>query len=335
MSDHLLDDTLLAALAKARPARDAVNQSAEATRGALLLARIVTAQESVHIGPTARFDRRPRVGVWTRVAGAEPDTRPRHRSWPRWAAASVAVSLVAAGATVGLTRVGSAPDSRRPGTVLTAAEVNQMSSASKASLGSSGKAHGTVSEGGPTHTIDVTFSGQNYNVTAGWPGMTVTFRVVDGILYWEQTGSSGWTRYIGSPPSWWYDANSVPDPRTFLGALSPAARYQVVGAEGHGGAELTHLRALDPGRVPLLALFGEAGGGPPGSRVTALDVWVDSSNVVDRIDLSEGAGRPPYSAAATTTISVTFSDAGAPESITAPSSASAEPGPWLTAPHPG
>lgn len=54
MPEHLLDDSLLAALAEARPSRDASYQSADATQGAHLLARIVTAQGSDPAGSTVQ-----------------------------------------------------------------------------------------------------------------------------------------------------------------------------------------------------------------------------------------------------------------------------------------
>src|SRR5262245_21954908 len=156
-------------------------------------------------------------------------------------------------------------------------------------------------------------------------------RVVDGVRY----------RFMGpkdGPGHWVRDSEPAPpgsrprfeaDPRTLLSILDPAARFTEVGSESVGGVPARHLRATALDRVPVLdlGLYPDT----ENTVVTGLDLWVGTDDVVVRMDLGlrradakaadPSGGPPPAAAAYDSTYSVTFSDLGAPITITAPADA--------------
>ena len=188
----------------------------------------------------------------------------------------------------------------------------------------------------------------------GQPGQTqhAINRVVDGQAYYYFPTTT-------STPQWVHDTNpdavhalGIPDPRTVLGVLEPGARFEVVGWQVVGGVRMEHLRATSvSGLAGALATLPEV---MPGENVTALDLWVDGQGVVHRMNV-EFAGRirvwdftpaqlarlkdakerhlplkkvlPALKAGAkaswqteSTSLSVTFTEMGQPQVITAPRS---------------
>jgi hypothetical protein len=140
-------------------------------------------------------------------------------------------------------------------------------------------------------------------------------RAVDGQLYLKGDPRSPWLHQLGADTS-----PQFPEAATLLRLLSPAADFQDAGTDVIGGTRLTRLHATrlsglpeapTLGRYANLTAYAKSGTVPPGTP-TALDVWVDSHDVVHqmKIHLLGGDGQ--------TTLTVTFTDSGQPQSITAP-----------------
>jgi hypothetical protein len=136
-------------------------------------------------------------------------------------------------------------------------------------------------------TIDVTFSGANVNyliASNGDGAEGVENRVVDGQFY----------LYVKGPDlqmHWYHDTSpdaaasaSFPDPRTLLQAISPSAQLVNLGTESVGGMELTHLRATSPASIDSAHISHV------GTDVTAFDAWVDSHNVVRKMQITSSSG---------------------------------------------
>lgn len=231
--------------------------------------------------------------------------------------------------------------------VLTAATLKQMADASTAAM-NSGEAHIVWAGPGSTVVQDVTFDGANWNdvVNPGqprhlqhttqivntshgkvtervtrWTGESVS-RVVDGQSYrypalplgGSSQATDGWVHLItpgaGGPLN-------IPDPRSLVRVLSPSAGFVPDGSATLNGVGVRHLRATTPGAVALQPLDDVIQSEPDNARVSALDLWVDSSGVVLKAQLTvsgtSGTGVPQ-----SVTVTVTFSDIGQPQSIPTP-----------------
>ena len=114
------------------------------------------------------------------------------------------------------------------------------------------------------------------------PGDALTNRIVDGQGYFTANVHGRW--------QWVHDPHpgepglifrELPDPRTLLRLLAPAARFRAVGHQVRGGVRLTLLRATEPGRVK--EGLGSLPGLHTGLPVVSLEVWADQHQVVHRL----------------------------------------------------
>jgi hypothetical protein len=279
-------------LARARPARlDPAAAQRPAEAAARLAESVRPLASPVPVTPPDR--RMPRAAVLTGTGLTA-------------AAAAVAAAVLAASAggpgTVGGNGRAGAP------VLLTAAMVRQVASASRSALAHSGQATlsyrdtqaGTLQV---TGTDRITYSGKNWNdalsqtfpAPAGRPGHTQSAidRIVNGQFYLYVAGR---TRRL----QWYHDTNpsghpsfNIPDPRTVLALLAPAARFEFVGYQVIDGIRVKHLRATDLRHLPSLGMLSEYSAGP---HVLSLDVWVDARSVVHRLSLTTSAIHTVYPA---------------------------------------
>jgi hypothetical protein len=254
-------------------------------------------------------------------------------------ASGVAAAGCAAGLAIALTSPASAPPAAQatPGnqaspatsvrpssqgsTFLTAATVTHIASASRTALAGSGQErisyrgvrNGTVTSAG---TDTVTYSGSNWNyaVHQTVPKAGGIARVVHGQYYLN--AGPVWLHELGENTS-----PHFPEAVTLLRLLSPAADFRDAGTDVIGGLKLTHLHATRLGGLPddptlaryanLVSASGALGTAAPGT-LTGLDVWTDSGGVVHQMKIHlEGSDGQ-------TTLTVTFTGSGQPQSITAP-----------------
>jgi hypothetical protein len=214
---------------------------------------------------------------------------------------------------------------------LTAATVRRIASASSSALTSSGReliSYRSVKNGAVTSAgaDTVTYSGSDwsYLVTTTVPaypaGLTL---VVHGQFYLQLSSGTPWLHEVGEGTS-----PHFPEAATLVRLLSPAANFEDAGTDVIGGLRLTHLHATRLSGLPddpTLARYANLVSAqrsaivPPGT-VTGLDMWVDSRGVVHqmKIQLAGGDGQ--------TTLTVTFTDSGQPQSITAPATSNAVAG---------
>jgi hypothetical protein len=232
--------------------------------------------------------------------------------------------------------------------VLSPAQIRLVADSTTAALGS-GTAVMTITQtqnGAKVLGFDtnVTFSGSNvdmaikqtnFEATPGQePGQTATstsdIRVVDGIAYrnlngqWEEETGPNASRFL-----------TFPDPRTIVGKIGASADLVAVGTDVVNGVSVTHYVAREASAVGNLGITGL------GSRDhTTFDLWVDSDNVVQRLSAGStsqaavcvGQVTPstlplhctPQPGAVN--VDITYSHAGDPETITAPTGA--VPGSW-------
>lgn len=320
MTDHPLDDEVLLALRRARPSGEGHDWSPHSAEAQRLLSRITSTLPSA----TALSEERARQGM-------------THASMhPRVSRTLVLATVVAAAGIV--TGVSVVPWVNRPAEsrpiLLTAAKIRSIAAASTAAIADSGTAHATVvgtfascpspidaCVNLPQSTYDIVFAQQNLAAVISRPGQPQTqTRFIDGHLY----------MYDGQQ---WYEAPNaapagIPDPRTLLQTLAPGAAFVNLGQEEVGGVRLTHLHATEPAKVDVAALSRFLVG--PGGSVRALDVWVDAQSVVRRIDVTVAqtwqvpsprnapVAYPPVTLTGITSVSVTFSNLGAPETIAIP-----------------
>jgi hypothetical protein len=215
-------------------------------------------------------------------------------------AAGVAV-FACAGALVATQVVGSPGSPRRPSagraqTVLTAAALRHMANASRLALAHSGRVVVHSRQTGDrvlqnTSTQVITFSGTNWNdsfseVLPGIDGSRPTTqsainRVVNGRAYDYFVASDGKRWYHVTGPDA-VNSMHIPDPRTLLAELAPAARFVLAGHTVLDGVMVTRLVATDPGALPKLDNLQIW----PGGRITAATVWVDGSGVVRQLSLT-------------------------------------------------
>lgn len=227
------------------------------------------------------------------------------------AAAGIAGGLVASQGGGGATSI-----------VLTAATLKQMASASQAAMTSGRADIDWTSSGLPSMRRQITFDGANWNDVVGHS----ISRVVDGQRFHNPAFAKtahgmgikpGWMLVLlpGSAPSL-----NIPDPRTLLSVLSPAAGFVADGYTTENGVRLEHLRATTPHAVSLAPLNSLIASEPDGAQASALDLWVDPSDVVLRAQITvSGSGQAARAAREpSVTVRVTFSQIGQPQTITAP-----------------
>ena len=249
------------------------------------------------------------------------------------------VGLAAAGCAAGLVIATASPSapapagarprqaapSRQGSTLVTAAIIEHVASASSSALASSGQeriSYRSVKNGAVTDdgTDTVTYSGSDYiyTVRSTVPAFAEgIIRVVNGQFYINDATAikETWLHEIGESTT-----PHFPEAATLLRLLSPAAKFQNAGTDVIGGVRLTHLHATqvsglpdDPTLARYANLVTDARSAvvSPGT-LTALDLWADSNGVVRQmtIQLHGGDGQ--------TTLTVTFSGFGQPQSITAP-----------------
>ena len=278
--------------------------------------------------------------VSQRGAPSAPRSAGRRRTLVTVAAAGVASAGCAAGLAVALSSpsapsrpAAQASPSSRPSqasSFLTAATVRQVASASRSALADSGREqiryrsvkNGTVTLAG---TDTVTYSGSDYNYAVHQTQPELpdgVVRVVHGQYYIGVDPRFVWLHQLGEDTS-----PEFPEAATLLRLLSPAAGFQNAGTDMIGGTRLTHLHATQLSGLPesaTLARYANLNADlksatvRPGS-LTALDVWVDSHDVVHQMNIqlvgSDGQ----------TTLTVTFTDFGQPQSITAPATSNPIP----------
>jgi hypothetical protein len=219
------------------------------------------------------------------------------------AAAGIAGALVAGQVAGGTGGTGGTSAGSR--TVLTAAMVRHLASASRAAM-TSGQAQIVWTSSGSSAPFiqDITFGGADWRdvmdpgvpthqvrlgpQATGWAGTSIS-EVVDGRSYrypavvptpqgpqrrqeWEYFDVPGAARPV-----------IIPDPRTLLSVLSPAAGFVPDGYITVNGVRLEHLRATTPGAVPAAPLDPVIGSEPVNAQLSALDVWVDPSGVVLKV----------------------------------------------------
>ena len=216
------------------------------------------------------------------------------------AAAVVAVGCAGAISAIQLMTAGrpAGPPTARPtgrtGTVLTAAQMRQVTEASRSALANSARAYVTYLGPGPDHAFqseNITFSGANYSfagsvinpAASGRPGQVAWFaeRLINGQAYEHELGSKGWHWFHYASPG--AQIAHILDPRTMLGVLMPSERFRFAGHVVVGGVTLERLQASDLADVPDLgSLTGLAAGEHP----TALAVLIDGRGVVHQVDIS-------------------------------------------------
>jgi hypothetical protein len=262
--------------------------------------------------------------------GALRSATARYRLSARTVAIAAGVVVIGCAGTVVAAQLGGGlgrpAENANPasGTVLSVTAVRQVLAVSSAALSRSGRAQirfrdvlqGSTMDYGIT---DVIYSGHNISVARhdGSPGSATTTYVqllVGGQYYYdaEWPPNPGWEHVTGPHPTW--RQLSAADPRTLLRDLSPAARFVTAGSKVADGVRLRELVATRPGRVPGIRMSGQL---IPGERVTSLSLWVDGHGVVQQIDaaLAAPSGGPH------TTVSVTFTDIGRPQTVRAPTHA--------------
>ena len=278
---------------------------------------------------------------------ARAHASPRAAGRRRVMFAGAGIGLAAAGCAAGLVIATASPGAPAPAgagarqtgparqgaTLVTTAMIEHLASASNSALASSGQErigyrsvkNGLVTSAG---TDTVTYSGSDYNYAVrttvpAYPD-SIT-RVVNGQFYIALATATGevWLHELGESTT-----PHFPEAATLLQLLSPGAKFQNVGTEVIGGVRLTHLRATrvsglpdDPTLARYANLVSDAKSAVvQAGTLTALDLWADSHGVVRQmtIQLHGGDGQ--------TTLTVTFSGFGQPQSITAPATSSAVQG---------
>jgi hypothetical protein len=140
----------------------------------------------------------------------------------------------------------------------------------------------------------ITFSGRNWSEDLSTtvpaegglqPANTLVNRIVDGQGYSTASvhGRRVWV-HDPHPDDPGLDSTNLPDPRTLLRRLAPAARFQAAGDRMRGGVRLAVLRATAPGRVKT---FRWLPGVYPGVLpVTSLELWTDRHQVVHHMAIT-------------------------------------------------
>ena len=270
---------------------------------------------------------------------SRPDVRGPVRRGPRVAigvGGLAAAGTVAAVAALVASQAGGGTAATR--TVLTAAVIKQLASSSQAAMTSGQADIGWTSSGLPSVVQQISFNAGNWNdvldpgqptrITHNGQGITRTGesinRVVNGQQYhWPNavmTSSGiefkGWMR-IDAPGAG--RPLGIPDPRTLLSVLSPSAGFVTDGTSTVNGVTLSHLRATTPGAVAIAPLNDVIQSEPDNAQLSAIDLWVDANDVVQKAEVTvtgtNGKGAPQ-----SVTVTVTFSQIGQLQPITAPAS---------------
>jgi hypothetical protein len=206
---------------------------------------------------------------------------------------------------------------------LTAAMIRRVAATSSSALEGSGReqiSYRSVNNGTVTctGTDTVTYSGNdwNYAVHQTLPALADgAARGVRGQFYLEGGPGTRWLHEAG-----WNASPQFPEAATLLRLLSPDADFQNAGTDVIGGQRLTHLHATKVSGLPRAqtlvryANLTDLSAPATAGTLTGLDVWTDSSGVVRqmKIRLSGTDGK--------TTVTVTFTDSGQPQTITVPAS---------------
>ena len=241
------------------------------------------------------------------------------------AAAGCAAGLVIATASPGVPTRRAEP-SRQSATFVTAAMIEHVAAASSSALVNSGQekiSYQSVKNGAVTNsgTDTVTYSGRDYNyamhstVPASPDGIV---RVVNGQEYVKLDTAASRQPWIRPPGK--STGSHFPEAATLLRLLSPAAKFQNAGTDVIGGVRLTRLHATQVSGLPddpTLARYANLVSAAksavvPAGTLTALDLWADSRGVVHQMTIRMHGGDGQ------TTLTVTFSGFGQPQSITAP-----------------
>jgi hypothetical protein len=225
--------------------------------------------------------------ISTRRRRPWPGPRLAVRARPLLLGGGLAMAAAAAAAGLVIVATGMNPGPAQPPhhAGLTASMVRHVATATKTAMASSGHvviSYYDVSNGvqNLSGTLDITFSGQNFNSVSEQPGTKAfTERVVGGQIY-----------TYGDPPpgrklQWYHSVNEtsqgqepVPDPRGLLFSLRPGAGFVLAGWQILGGLRLEQLRATD---LHGLASAGLALGMKlPTYGLTSLNVWIDGRGVV-------------------------------------------------------
>ncbi len=152
----------------------------------------------------------------------------------------------------------------------------------------SGRAALTVEQDGYKDTYEYAFAGDDVSVEIGLASTSATAsgerRIVDGELYWHvgDDPARPWFHQTGGRES---RSDLGGDPRSLLAGLAPNAGFDYVGDDTVDGQAVSRLRATTPENVDAGELsLGEAT--MSDGAVTDLEVWIDSHDVVRRIDLT-------------------------------------------------
>lgn len=287
----------------------------------------------------------------TAVADLPPGSVGLHPSrQPHWAAhpkTVVSAGLVAAGAVIAgvLASSGSGPPGRP--SALAAHTIRLIASSSSAAL-DSGTAHMDVvqtNNSTMTWSVNMAFSGKNIAETVTMsvsppPGLpsgpvptsTSGLALVDGVIY-RQINDVWYKEQAANAP----DLLASPTPNSFLGAVNPQVGFKSLGKDPSNG--WTHLEATHP-ELAANTLKGQVLGTAGGS-VATLDVWVGANHLVrqmrwtttSRSNVCTGEQSPISTAMRChftperETVTITFSNIGTPQTITAPSNARPGTGP--------
>jgi uncharacterized protein (UPF0333 family) len=191
--------------------------------------------------------------------------------------------------------------------VLTAATLKQMADASTAAM-TSGQADIDWSGSGSPSDVkqQVSFDGANWNDvlnpgqpikithqtkhSIAWTGESIE-RVVDGQNYHYGPVDVGTIQNPRFKYEWRHIAGAagslnIPDPRSLVSLLSPAAGFADDGTTTVNGITLKHLHATTPGEVALQPLNDVIQSEPDNAKASAIDLWVNPSGVVLRAQVT-------------------------------------------------
>lgn len=158
---------------------------------------------------------------------------------------------------------------------------------------------------------------------AGPPELVAENRYVAGEWYFHLQGADG-------EMEWSYDPNdegifvgvTPSDPRELYDRLSPTAGFEADGTDFVRGVETVHLVATTPEAVDT-SLLQFISGLP--ESVESIELWVDSNNIVRRIDVTVAGsdvtlevGATDTTEISTTTYSIEFYDIGEPITVEVP-----------------
>ena len=274
-----------------------------------------------------------------RMAAAPPIRRAAGRR--RVVLVGAGVGLVAAACAAGLVIASASPGAPAPrarhsqgANFVTAAMIKHVAAASGSALENSGQeriSYRSVKDGAVTSpgTDTVTYSGSdwNYAVSSTVPAFPDgDSRAVNGQFYIKPDAAASrqpWLHELGDSTS-----PHFPEAATLLRLLSPDAKFVDAGTDVIGGVRLTRLRATQVSGLPddtTLARYAnlvsaQKSAVVPAGTLTALDLWADSRGVVHQMTIQMHGGDGQ------TTLTVTFSGSGQPQSITAPATSNAVPG---------